>query len=91
MAVIIDISVNGMYVELPLEPEAQLGDVVALSSDDNFAVARVVHMTRDEEQAKQFVGVEIAEMSPEFASDLNAVVASLRGDSGQLNELWDRR
>ena len=90
-AAIIDVSVNGMYVELPLEPRAQLGDVIALSSDDNFAVAKVMRTARDEEQAKQLVGVEITEMSPEFASDLNAVVAALRGDGGHLSEWWERR
>ena len=90
-AAIIDVSVNGMYVELPLEPRAHLGDVVALSSDENYAVAKVVRTARDEEQAQQLVGVQITEMSPEFASDLNAVVAALRGDIGQLNEWWERR
>ena len=90
-AAIIDISVNGMYVELPLEPKAHLGDVVALSSDQNYAVAKVVRAVRDEEQEQQLVGVEITEMSAEFAADLNAVVAALRGDSGQLNEWWDSR
>lgn len=90
-ATIIDVSVAGMYVELPLEPKAQLGDSVAISSDDNYAVARVVRASCDVERGQQLVGVEITEMSPEFAADLNAVVAALRGDRGQLNDWWERR
>ena len=90
-AAIIDVSVNGMYVELPLAPKAHLGDIVALSSDENYAVAKVVRTASDEEQALQLVGVEITEMSPEFSSDLNAVIGALRGDHGQLNDWWDRR
>ena len=90
-ATIIDVSVVGMYVELPLQPKAQMGDKVALSSDENYAVARVVRASCDEERGQQLVGVEITEMSPEFAEDLNAVVAALRGDHGQLNDWWERR
>ena len=90
-AVIIDVSVMGMYVELPPEPRARVGDVVALLSDENPAVARVVRSAYDEEQGHQLVGVEITDMSREFADDLNAVVAALRGDDGQLSEWWERR
>jgi hypothetical protein len=80
-----------MYVELPVQPRAQVGDRVAISSDDNYAMAKVVRASCDEERGQQLVGVEITEMSPEFASDLNAVVAALRGDRGQLTDWWERR
>lgn len=88
---IIDVSVTGMYVELPLEPRAEVGETVALASDGNYAVARVVRASYDEGRGRQLVGVEITEMSPEFTSELNAVVAALRGDRGELNAWWDRR
>jgi hypothetical protein len=90
-AVIIDVSVTGMYLELPLRPAAEAGDVVSLSSDGHRAVAKVVRASVDEIRGCQLVGVEIAEMSPEFASDLHTVVAALRGDTGQLTEWWERR
>ena len=73
-AMVLDVSANGMLMELPLEPKADLGDIVALSSDGNDAVARVVHAARDEEF--QVVGVEITEMSSEFTTSLRAVVAA---------------
>ena len=88
---IIDVSVTGMYVDLPLEPRAEVGETVALSSDGNYAVARVVRASSDEERGRQLVGVEITEMSPEFTTDLNAVVAALRGDRGELTAWWERR
>ena len=99
-ATVLGVSVNGMLVDLPLEPKADPGDIVALSSGANHAVVRVVHTEqpvgqcgahRDDELAQQLVGVEITEMSPEFAADLYAVVAGLRGDHGQLAEWWQRR
>jgi len=90
-AAIIDVSVNGMYVELPAEPRAQEGDVVALMSDDKPAAARVVRASFDREKDQQLVGVEITDMSREFADDLHGLVAALRGDRGQLAEWWQRR
>jgi hypothetical protein len=88
---IIDVSVTGMYVDLPLEPRAEVGETVALASDGNYAVARVVRASHDEGRGRQLVGVEITDMSPEFTSDLNAVVAALRGDRGELTAWWERR
>ena len=73
-ATVLDVAAKGMLMELPLEPKADLGDIVALSSKGNDAVATVVHTDRDMEF--QRVGVEITEMSPEFAAELNAVVAA---------------
>ena len=90
-AAIIDISVNGMYLELPPEPRAHVGDIVALQSDDKPAVARVVRSSYDQEKGLQLVGVEITDMSLDFADDLNAVVAALRGDHGHLAMWWERR
>ena len=84
-ATVLDMSGSGMLMDLPLEPKANPGDIVALSSDGNDAVARVVHTARDEDWAHQLVGVEITKMSPEFAADLNAVVAALRD---QIAESW---
>ncbi|MCZ6662478.1 MAG: hypothetical protein O6951_06080 [Actinobacteria bacterium] len=90
-AMVLGVSVNGMRVELPLKPKADPGDIVALSSGSDHAVARVVHADRREELAHQMVGVEITEMNPGFAADLYAVVATLRGDHGQIAEWWQRR
>jgi c-di-GMP-binding flagellar brake protein YcgR len=90
-ATILDLSGNGMRMDLPLELKADLGDIVTLSSDGNDAVARVVHTVRDEEWDQQWVGVEITEMSPEFAANLDVVVAALGDDNVQIAESWLRQ
>lgn len=77
---VLEASANGMLIDVPLELKADLGDIVALSWDGNDAVARVVHTVRDENWAIQWFGVEITEMSPEFAASLNLLVASLGVD-----------
>ena len=78
---VLEASANGMLIDVPLELKAALGDIVALSSGaNNDAVARVVHTVRDENWANQWFGVEITEMSPEFAASLNLLVASLGVD-----------
>ena len=87
-AMVLEVSANGMLMELPLEMNAYPGLVVELSSDtNNDAVARVVHIVRDENWAHQWVGVELTEMSPEFAASLNLLVTSLgienASDSGE--------
>ncbi len=87
-ATVLDVSGTGMLMDLPLELKADPGDIVALSSDGNDAVARVVHTVRDEEWAHQWVGVEITDMCPEFAANLNAVVAALQHDQVQIAESW---
>ncbi len=87
-ATILDLSGNGMLMDLPLELKADPGDIVTLSSDGDDAVARVVHIVRDEEWAHQWVGVEITEMSPEFAANLNVLVTALGDDHAQLAESW---
>lgn len=61
---------------------------MALSSDGNDAVARVVHTVRDEQWTHQWVGVEITEMSPEFAANHDAVIAALGDDHVQVAESW---
>ena len=67
-----------MLLDVPLEMKADPGDTVALSTGaNNDAVARVVHTVRDENWTHQWVGVEITEMSPEFATSLNLLVTSL--------------
>jgi hypothetical protein len=71
-----------------LELKADPGDIVTLSSDGDDAVARVVHIVRDEQWAHQWVGVEITEMSPEFAANLNVLVTALGDDHAQLAESW---
>ena len=89
-AMVLDVSVSGMLLDLPLELQTEPGDIVTLSWDDHDAVARIAYTTRDEEPDHQLVGVEITEMSPEFTTNLYAVVACLRGDHGQLAEQWHR-
>ena len=90
-ATILDLSGNGMLMDLPSELNANIGDIVALSSDGTDAVARVVHTVRDEEWAQQWVGVEITEMSSEFAAKLNVLVTALGDDHAQLAESWLRQ
>jgi len=87
-ATILDLSGDGMLTDLPSELKADPGDVVVLSWDGADAVARVVHTVRDEQWTHQWVGVEITEMSPEFATNLDAVIAAAGDDHVQVAESW---
>ena len=91
-AMLLDMSVTGMLVNLPSTQDAEPGDTVDLSWRGYQAVARVAHSAPDEQHAdRRLVGVEIIEMSEEFETDLYDAVALLRGDHGQLEEQWHRQ
>ncbi len=86
---VVEVSATGMLMDLPLDMKADPGDIVALSlGPGHDAAARVVHVVRDENWTHQWVGIEITEMSAEFAVSLNLLITSLGLDHDQIVDSW---
>lgn len=89
-AEVVNISIAGVSVRVHRTLRVHAGAAVTLGDGRSTAVCTVVYTTRSHDHEHQLLGLEFGEQSDRFRDDVNAIVAALRKDRGQVIRAWHR-